>query len=608
MGNSLQHSSDQPTRDQKKAARLHWLLAIAVSALFWLLPLLILLNLQRGLDVSDTGHYYNTLSQFSDIRSMSTQYFLFWDMLPVGEGIYENRLWVFGLFFVAGGVFSLGVAQFLRLSPRTNPKDFAAVAIMWASVYLYYFWWLPDPSYNAVAVILLYALAGLVMGLTTLEQGRKLAVLSLVTGFILAAFTVTRPSSAIVFIGLAAVFYTWFAQPLMSKRTLLVLGAGLAGGLLFMLLAHMFVEPFSATLERQLGGLEMRQVRGRNKNPVLAITRFMSDAGKGITLYWPFVTAIIGGAVLAMLKFTKARRTRLVFMCVSAAGFIGMAAKFSLTFRDGKFPRDTEISTYLLVLVLSLLVIQIARKLWAKSDDRRPWLGAGLWLLVLPYCYVFGTGNLWMKQSLLAGGFLVSAGVVMLIANRKELLFWSTSVLAVLLIVPFGVYTTAQNKPYRLPKPLASQTIPVSIRNGDGGTIRVGKATAKLLNDFSAFYDQFGPADNRAHLIDMSGMSPFLHYHLDAKVMTVPWLIATEKNSQATFEFILARMDAEELRSAWVITAPDNKRHLDGAALRVIGLNFPDDYELVLTTRPPLSKKDIHLYRPKPSSKVITAP
>jgi len=58
-------------------------------------------------------------------------------------------------------------------------------------------------------------------------------------------------------------------------------------------------------------------------------------------------------------------------------------------------------------------------------------------------------------------------------------------------------------------------------------------------------------------------------------------------------------MNADELREAWVIAAPDNRRHLDGAALQAIGLNFPDDYDLVLTTRPPVSKKDIHLYRPK---------
>lgn len=594
MGNSLQHSNGQPN-----TARLRWLLAIVASALFWLLPLLVFLNLGRGLDLADTGHYYNTLSQFPDIQSLSTQYFLFWDMLPVGEGIYENRLWVFGLFFVAGGVFSLGVARFLRLSSRTNPTDFMAVAIMWASVYLYYFWWLPDPSYNAVAVILLYALAGLVMGLTTLEQGRKLTVWSLVTGFILAAFTLTRPSSAIVFIGLAAVFYTWFARPIFSKRTLVVLGAGLVGGLLFMLLAHMLVEPFNATLERQLGGLEMRQVRARNKNPVLAITRFISDTGKGFALYWPSVVAMVGGAVLAALTYAKTGRSRSIFTLVSVAGFIGMAVKFSRTFKGAGIPRDTEISTYLLVLVLSLLMISIVRTRLLETEDKRSWLGAALWLLVLPYCYVFGTGNLWMKQSLFAGGFLVSAGIVMLIASRKQFPFWKVCGLAALLMVPFGVYTTAQNKPYRLPEPLAEQTTPVSIRGGAGGMLKVDKATANFLNDFGAFYDQLGPADNRAHLIDMSGMSPFLHYHLGAKVMTVPWLIATEKNSQATFEFILARMDADELRTAWVITAPDNKRHLDGAALRAIGLNFPDDYELVLTTRPPLSKKDIHLYRPK---------
>ena len=588
-----------------------WLLALCASALFWLLPVVVLLNLQRGLDLADTGHYYNTLSQFADIQSLSSQYFLLWDMLPIGEGVYENRLWVFWLFFVAGGVFSLGVARFLRLSPRANPWDFTAVAVMWASVYLYYFWWLPDPSYNALAVILLYALAGLVKALTTLTQGRGLLVFSLVTGFLLAVFAVTRPTSAIVFIGLAAIFYTVYAKPFLSKRTLMVLGAGLIGGVLFLLMAHIFVEPFGTTLERQLGGLEMRQVRGRDKSPLVSITRFFSDMGKGIILYWPFVALIVGGGAIAVTKFVRGKPIELILHLISSLGLLAIGLKFSLAFKGEHFARDTEISTYLLVVGLSILVVFVMRKFFGdnRKDNDKPWLGAVLWLLVLPYCYVFGTGNLWMKQSLLAGGFTLSACIVVWLSLRKSMVMsWYVGVLAALLMVPFGVYTVAQNKPYRLPTALAGQIVPVSIRGEDGGTVYVDEVTEKYLNDFSAFYEQMGPSDDRAHLIDMSGMSPFLHYHMDAKIMTVPWLIATEKNSQATFEFILARMDVDELRTAWVIDAPDYKRHLDGAALRAVGLNFPTDYELVLTARPPLSKKDIHLYRPKPKPKSKTAP
>ena len=319
-----------------------------------------------------------------------------------------------------------------------------------------------------------------------------------------------------------------------------------------------------------------------------------------MVLYWPWLFVGIAAAVFSNLKYIQSKAVKQILLLLSCAGFIGMAAQFSMNFIGGKYAKDVEISTYLLVLALALTAVFLLGKIQGnkiQGNKERPvipkgWVSVLVLVMLLPYCFAFGTGNLWIKQSLLAGGFTLTASMVALAALRKSLpVYWHMSCLAALLMVPYAAHVLAQNKPYRLPMPLYEQNTPVSIRGGDGGTLFVDKVTANFLNDFGAFYDQFGAKDNRAHLVDMSGMAPFLHYHLDAKVMTVPWLIATEKSSQATFEFILARMNADELRSAWIITAPDNRRHLEVAALRDIGLNFPDDYELVLTTAPTAYKK-----------------
>ncbi len=600
MGHSGKHSGEYA-----QGARLYWFLALLVGAVFWVLPVIVFLNLGRGLDIADTGHYYNTLSRFSEIRSMSSQYFVLWDMLPVGEGILENRLWVFGLFWLAGGVFSFGMIRFFELDYRKSPVNLAAFLAIWASVYLYYFWWLPDPSYNAVAVILLYALTGLVLWLCAI--GRKGVAskffygLALLTGFLMAGLVLSRATSTVLFLGLAAGLYLSQAKTAWSGMTMKLAGFGVLGGVLFLLLTHFAVEPLSVIWDRQIAGLEMRQIRGRHTDVFGSISRFLGDIDEESRTYLPWVFASITGAVFADLKYVKSKIIKQVLYTMSAFGFLGMVVKFGTHFTGGQLPRDVEVSGYLLVLTLVLFATLSLRRLFCDDKSvRANWIAAFLLLPTMPYVFAFGTGNLWLKQSLFAGGFLVAVCVLALVLMGRSLsAYWRMSVLAALLFVPYSVYQLAQKKPYRLPAPLSAQTTQISIRGGAGGTLKVDAVTAKYLNQMGQFYDQLGADGERAYLIDLSGMSPFLSYHLNAKLMSVPWLIATEKNSQSTFEFILARMDAQALKSAWIIDAPENKRHLDGAALRAIGVNFPDGYELVLKARPPRSNKDVLLYRPK---------
>ncbi len=145
-----------------------------------------------------------------------------------------------------------------------------------------------------------------------------------------------------------------------------------------------------------------------------------------------------------------------------------------------------------------------------------------------------------------------------------------------------------------------NQTEKIEIRNGEGGTLFVDKPTAKFLNDVGKFYQQLGEKDSRVYLVDLSGQHPFLHYHLDAKPLTIPWLSSSGKNSQYFFKHILTRLPPSELRKAWVVDMPLYKRRLDPNTLsKASGLNFPQDYELVLVTRSPRLKQDVYLYKPR---------
>lgn len=603
MGLSSSHAS------KITSPRWPWVLALVLGGLFWVLPVLVFLNLGHGLDLADTGHYYNSLSRFEEIRAAPTQYFLLWHLLPTGEAILSNRLWVFGLFGLAGLVFAFGVARYFRLDFRKSPVNLALFLAVWASVYLYYFWWLPDPSYNAVAVMLLYGLSGLVLWMSAIVRqdwgGRTLYILAVLAGVLLAALAISRATTAILFLGMAAGVYGWnsktgTARAVLTRRNLYTLGFGLAGGLLLLLVLHVFVEPLSVTIARQMAGLEMLALRGRHTDVSASLLRLLADAKTAGLIYWPWMFAVIAGAVFAALG-PVSRLARGLLLILSGLGLVGLAGRFALFFRGGKLPRDVDISAWLLWLGLTLFAVALLRSVLGTRNQSRFRERAGvIMLFVLPYIFAFGTGNLWMKQSLFAGGFLLTGCLVLLVSLHRDLpKLWAGAALGALLLVPCSVWVLAQNRPYRLPKPLSGQTVTVSLRGGAGGHVSVDQATADYLNAFGRFYDRFGPEDDRAVLIDLSGMSPFLSYHLNTGLMGVPWLIATENNSQKTFEYLLSKMDRQRLKSAWIIDAPENRRHLDAQALREIGLDFPQGYEKVLSARPPLFKKNVVLYRPK---------
>ncbi len=603
MGQFAQH-----VLSEKKPAARQWAVAVGLAAVFWVLPLMVLWHLGRGLDIADTGHYYNSLSRFSEIRASSTQYFLLWYLLPTGQGVWANRLWVFGLFWLAGGVFSFGTLRYFRLDFRKSPTALAAFLIIWAGLYLYYFWWLPDPSYNAVAIILLAALSGLVLWMSALVRagtvGRTLTVLAALAGFLLAGLGMSRATSAALFFVLASGFFLLHCKAVFTMPILKLVGFGLLGGVCLLLLIQLFVEPLVVTLQRQMMGLEMRALRGRHHSLTGSVVRLLKDIWHLGVVYLPWLFAAVFGAVLAESRLIRSTLAKHVLIGLSALAFVGFAVRFCLHFAQGAFAKDVEISTYLFLWALSLFALFVVYG-FSRPGQKQTHEGVKDWiavcfLLAMPFVFAFGTGNLWIKQSLFAGGFWIAAGIVMLLQLHKTMpkLFTGAAFIA-LVPVPFAVWILASHKPYRLPEPLSGQTQRISLRGGAGGHLRVDGPTAAYLNAFAPFYQDFGPAGDRDILIDLSGMSPFLTYQLNAQTLKVPWLMATEKNSQATFKVILSRINPEKIKSAWILDAPDNRRHLDVQALRALGLNFPQDYALVLTARPPLSRHNVLLYRPK---------
>ncbi len=571
------------------------------------LMLTVFLNLRRGLELSDTGYYYNTLTYFDIIQSLSTQYFLFWKLLPVPDGLYAARVTVFFLLLSSGMVFGYGLFRILRL-PREGWFSTAAFVMpVTGCMFVFYYWWIPDPSYNSLGLIEMLAVSGLVLLIIDrVSSGAPLnttLILSFAAGFSLAAFSVARPASAVLLLLASLCLYLLLIRKPLSATSVKLLLAGISGGLLFFALAHVFVEPLDQSLQRQLAGLEGRTFRHKNRNFALDIRRYFAALEKGFVHYFPWDGLAMAGGILASLRLQKIGRWRLVFRLVFSVGILGMLAVFAAKFFPDGHITKWEMSFYLAVLSWTLAIVMIGITVLQPDDaGRRDWrfIAVMLFVLLLSFMFVVGTSNHWLLQSNWFSGFSIAMGLACLAGDKLTgNRIWSLPVYLAYLAFIVSAFAFFIQTPYRLARPLAQQTIPVKIRGGEGGTLLVDPPTARFLGETGTLREQLGEEDNRAHLIDLSGKLPFLHYHLDARPLSVAWLGSTRKKSQAYFKFLLKRIPADDIKRAWISEMPALKKKLDPKALLDYGISFPQDYELVLETRSPYLKNPVKFYKPK---------
>ncbi|PHS27974.1 MAG: hypothetical protein COA84_02970 [Robiginitomaculum sp.] len=576
-------------------------------AFLWL-PLGVLFNLDRGLDVSDTGHYYVSLYHLVDIRMMSTQFALVWNLIPHPDNILVNRLLVFALLSTSSAALFLIAARAVLREVLAPLQKWLLVTAGIGSAGLYYYYWLPDPSYNAIGVILMALVLAATFSVSQIDdsKGWSFKGAAMLAGFAGLALVATRPVTALALAGLCALLYLVVARHSWTRFWGLILFA-LLGAALFFVLVQVFIEPLQTTLARIEGGLLKREILGSNQLVAKSFTLLQKEIASVLhTAPWALLLASIGGAISApgiAERHQQSARIRLVGGALGAAGLAWMQVVFwqqsqALT----QFSLD-ELAYYVFNLgLIAALSCAFAGAMAPHKETRiLYWRLASVCILLILTTLsltVFGTGY-WIRKAGIASVFVVLAcTLVTLNMARGTGYIWALAMTCALILPMVATRTTMINHPYRLETPLGGQTQKTSIR-GERSTLRLDPLTKAFFDRLSTAANEMGPVGQRPILIDLSGRLPMAQYHMQARPAFTPWLLSAYKGSDAFLAHVIAQMSDEALSRAWILDAPGYKNRLNPSPIIERGFNLQNDYRIIGTAFAPYIKTDIVLLAPK---------
>ena len=561
--------------------------AVVAAGAALVLPAMVLLNLHRGVEFSDAGYYFINTWRFAEVDGEVTQFGVVWRLLPLPESIYWNRVALLFLLLGAGGflahaAWSLvwpGAAR--RLWDRLPVWSFGA-----GGAALYYFGWIPDPSYNSIALLLSMLLTAMSFRIAAQLRaaGDVAMVNAVIAGGLLLMLAVARQPTALVMAALLPLVVVALGRP--SFRVIVRLAAGgLLGGALYVVLTSLLVEPFTTTLGRMLNGLA-----------------FLEDGGHDYHSLHRAFWAGVGGVVWAHKIAFAGLTAGLMFACwgrlfdncryCAALGAVLPPASLFLMLGDfligGQGFERIDMQAMANVLFAFSPAVAVAAlfagavSVWRPGAiDFKPFSVTIMALLGAWFAQFFLTSNAWHLFASYTAVFPVLALLLASARIEDGAVTWRAGAAICLALALHGaVWRHAEAKPYRLAAPLSGQTLATPLRDG-AEKIYTDEKTHALLNALSEAARKMGPVDERPVLIDMSGRAPFVNYHMQAPVPGKAWLLSGYAHSQAVFDTAVMGLDDEAFNRAWILDAPDYRRRHAPDAIAARGRDLERDYTIV---------------------------
>ena len=216
-----------------------------------------------------------------------------------------------------------------------------------------------------------------------------------------------------------------------------------------------------------------------------------------------------------------------------------------------------------------------------------------LFLILLPFCFAFGTGNNIFHHSLNASLFFAMSAVVSLYApdstaSSPRFPIFLLIGLAISLLPVASVVATTVERPYRQSVPLGQNLKSVCIHSC-ATQLRLSDQSADYVNQMrtAAFHEGFRLD---TPLLDFTGRSPGLVYAVGGQAVGSPWILGGYSGSDRVAASVLNRIPERVLRRAWILVEPDNNSQAISASVLSsagIAIGDPSRYRLVVTVAAP---------------------
>lgn len=551
-----------------------------------------------GVDFTDEGLYLNWISNPFIYDISFSQFGFFYHpiyMLLDQNYVLLRYVNIASTYLLSAILF----AVYFRENFRSSDVSLACRILLAASFgclgLIYFSTWLVTPSYNSLAFQGLLVTA---IGVFLAKRERSLASY---LGWALVGLGgwvtfMAKPSSAAV-LSVLVLFYLLCSRKFEWKQ------ASLAVFVSFSLLAITAlwidggIRPF---IDRYLDAIEMANLMGGGHT----LSNFIR---------WDKLTffkrkeglIVITFIIFSVFLLASMRGARLItaFMAISFV-LLGLCIIFLS-------PLPT-IQSYLLPLKnIPLVVLPVAIifvsfcNIGTASRNELPnhFIASFIFLLLLPYAYVVGTGNNYSVSAMRVSYFWVLAASLTLLPLYKVTLSRTLSGVSVLCVISAIIQVAiAVNAPYRQPESLFANNFtykpnnrfPAAVLSQDYGKYIQETVETASLQGFK----------KGSPVLDLTGLSPGLVYFLQAESIVSAWMIGGLKGSDQLAVESVKRTECEKLINAWILYEPAGPRALSLEVLASYGATLDKDYEKIASwmTAPGASgfsyQREQQLYKP----------
>ena len=216
--------------------------------------------------------------------------------------------------------------------------------------------------------------------------------------------------------------------------------------------------------------------------------------------------------------------------------------------------------------------------------------------LLAPVVQTFGSAASFPQAGLYTVPIVLAAAALLAVVHVRWAPLGLVPIVLIALLLGHQILGLGDNI-YRLNAPLSQQT--EEYRFGvPPSAIRLDPATKHYFEDIigSAKSAGFAPG---TPVLDFTGGSPGVVYALGGVSPVVPWYPGGYPNSYVYAHKALAKIPAEDLRRAWVLTAPDGEGNNDADRLLAErGRSLARDYQIVAKVFWPERRETHYLWKP----------
>lgn len=561
----------------------------------------LILYMDRGLDLTDESYYLLCAYSPDRLLMQGSQFGHYTGLLfrMAGSSLPLFRLMGLAVLFFTGLLFAMKVEAFSGQIIRATPRSGALgrISTITLGVLGYYGIWMTTPSYNWLNLLSVLLAVTSLLGSsgaeeTTLpgprQKTQRTAAWGALLGASVALAFMARPYTAITLVVMAAVWGT-LSGPRERRKIFFLSAAG--SSLLFFLLHVVFFEKnIFSYLE------EMKTSLALNRHFLSYEPGFIfSDAMTSLTRFFTRFLEINRYLILILLVTNFALPRLKVPSFVQGLCFTLFCASFwIIVSRRSGMPAFWRSGLVSLSYCMGFLLSRLA---FCPNPLANRRLFLPLLLIAASASFAFSSENGLIEEMSMSFGLLATAALIIatnvedgMLGRIHNALMCLLMTISTLVILHHGF-----QRPYRLPAPLVSQTLPVKLE-GVPGILKVDSVTRNYIDALQKAAKNSGwvPGTSFIDLTETPGAAAILH----ASPPVTAWLYG--ERYKGFTEAALAIAGDEKLRGAWILTTPSKKEtRTPEVVLKQRGLHFPENYVLAGEFQRPFDGEKQNLWKPR---------